>query len=103
MAERNIGGLWRKQGAKGVFYSGKIDGIGELVVFANKYATPENRQPNFNIYLSKKQGEPAQTLEQEYKQPQPPVMTKAERSAYAEEVGMRDDIKPEDLPFRAEL
>lgn len=48
-----IGALWLKESKNGnSFFSGKIDGVGDVVVFANTKKTKEN-QPDYRVLKSR--------------------------------------------------
>ena len=51
--QRPIGALWARTSKKGVaFFSGKIDGIGDVVVFANQDKEDGDRRPDWKILKS---------------------------------------------------
>ena len=48
-----IGALWARTSKKGTkFFSGKIDGIGDVVVFANINKEDGDKRPDWNILKS---------------------------------------------------
>jgi len=56
-----VGALWEKNGAKGTFFTGKLDatavqdalngGNTKLLVFGNSYKT-EDKHPDYAVYLA---------------------------------------------------
>jgi uncharacterized protein (DUF736 family) len=52
-AKRSIGALWARTSKKGTdFFSGKIEGIGDVVVFANADKEDGDKRPDWKIFKS---------------------------------------------------
>ena len=59
-----IGALWEKQSHKGPYMSGKIDGIGDVVVFPVKSSSP--KAPQWRVLKSKpREDRPAPQVDDE--------------------------------------
>ena len=67
-----IGGLWLKDGKKGKFMSGSIDGK-NVLIFKNNRKQPGEKYPDYEVFISGEQQEqPKAPPRQAQRQPEPP-------------------------------
>lgn len=56
MALQKVGALWEKQGAKGPYFSGEVNGQ-KILVFKNDHKKPGEKFPDYEIHVRTEDGE----------------------------------------------